>query len=113
MYEQIDYDEFKRIEMRIGKIISAKPNIKARIPAYILEIDFGTEIGVKISSAQLTEYYIIDSLINRCVACVMNFESKRVAGVKSEVLVLAAISDTIETKLLFVDEPVILGSLIS
>lgn len=84
----ISFDEFLATDIRVGRIIAAEPNTKARIPAYILRIDFGDEFGIKTSSAQLTVHYTATELIDRLVVAVMNFEPKRVAGIKSEVLVL-------------------------
>lgn len=79
--------------MRIGTIISANPNTKAKKPAYILEIDFGTDIGRKISSAQLTKNYTVENIIGRQITAVMNFEPMRIAGVKSEVLILGSMGE--------------------
>lgn len=112
MFEQIKFEDFQKIEMRVGQIISAKLNPKAKIPAYVLEINFGETLGTKISSAQLTQNYSVDDLIGKNVVCVLNFDPKRVAGIKSEVLVLGALSSNIGTKLLFIDSPIELGSLI-
>jgi tRNA-binding protein len=84
----VSLDDFQRIDIRVGRILTVAPNTKARKPAYILTVDFGAEIGVKTSSAQLTVHYAADELVGRQVIAVMNFEPKRVAGVKSEVLVL-------------------------
>ena len=113
MDNSIEFSDFEKVAMHVGKIIDVKPNEKAIIPAYILQIDFGAEIGIKISSAQLTVNYQPIDLLNKHVVCVINFAPKRVAGVKSEVLVLGAVSETLGTKLLFVDDPVELGSKVS
>ncbi|MDJ1182758.1 tRNA-binding protein [Roseofilum casamattae] len=88
----ISFDDFLKIEMRVGTVRSAKRNEKAKKPAYILEIDFG-QFGVKTSSAQITEAYQLDELIGSQVIAVTNFPPKRVAGVKSEVLVLAVVEE--------------------
>ena len=88
----ISFDDFLKIEMRVGTVRSAKRNEKAKKPAYILEIDFG-QFGVKTSSAQITEVYALDELVGSQVIAVTNFPSKRVAGVKSEVLVLAVVEE--------------------
>lgn len=85
----IAFSEFMRVDMRVGTILSASPNVHARKPAYVMTIDFGV-LGVKQSSAQITGAYTVDELPGRQVIAVLNFEPKRVAGVKSEVLVLAA-----------------------
>ena len=85
----IENSDFHRVNMMAGTIIDAKLNEKAIRPAYILTIDFG-EHGYKTSSAQLTQNYLCEDLMGEQVIAVMNFESKRIAGIKSEVLVLAA-----------------------
>ena len=89
---EIGFDEFLKVEMRTGTIREATLNPKARVPAYILSIDFGA-LGTRTSSAQLTENYRPDDLIGKQVVAVLNFATKRVAGVKSQVLVLGAVSD--------------------
>lgn len=90
MIEQIEYNDFAKIDLRIGTIIAAEVNQKARIPAYILQIDFGHE-NIKTSSAQITKNYQPEALVGVQVVAVMNFPAKRVAGVKSEVLILGAV----------------------
>jgi len=84
--QTIEWQDFERVELRVGTLLSAHLNEKANKPAYILEVDLG-ELGVKTSSAQLTAHYTPEQLIGRQVLCVCNFAPKRVAGVRSEVLV--------------------------
>ncbi len=89
---RIGFDHFLGVEIRTGTIVEAVLNPKARVSAYVLRIDFGAH-GVKTSSAQITDNYGADDLVGKQVVAVLNFEPKRVAGVKSEVLVLGAVSD--------------------
>jgi tRNA-binding protein len=84
----ITFDAFLAVDIRVGRITSAKFNPTAIKPAFHLEVDFGPEIGVKQSSAQLTVHYTAESLVGLLVVAVVNFAPKRIAGVKSEVLVL-------------------------
>lgn len=87
MAGEITWDDFERVELRVGTVLAAEPLEGARKPAYKLSIDFGPEIGVKRSSAQLTHLYTPDGLIGRQVLGVVNFPPKRIAGFVSEVLV--------------------------
>ncbi len=84
----IDYDDFARVDIRVGTVVSALPNVAARKPSLVLEVDFGPSIGVKKTSAQLTELYRPEELIGRQVAAVVNFPPKQIAKMVSEVLVL-------------------------
>ena len=88
MKDLISYADFTKIEIRLGTIISAKLNNKLKNPSYVLKIDFGDEIGVKKSSAQLTKNYNIDQLLNKQIAAVINFPKKQIGDLISEVLVL-------------------------
>lgn len=90
----IDFEDFERVEMATGTITDARVNDKARMPAYVLTIDFGPGYGERTSSAQITRNYRPEDLVGRQIVAVMNFPSKRIAGVKSEVLVLGAVSET-------------------
>ena len=87
----IGFEDFQKVEINIGTIVEASLNEKARNPAYVLRIDFGEKLGVKTTSAQLTENYHPQDLVGKQVSAVMNFPPMRVAGVKSEVLVLAGV----------------------
>ena len=91
MKEQITYDIFDKVDIRVGTVISVKKNEKARKPSLVVEVDFGKEIGIKQSSAQITHYYNAESLVGKQVIGVCNFPTKNIAGVVSEVLVLGAI----------------------
>ena len=91
MKEQITYDVFDKIDIRIGTVISVKKNEKARKPSLVVEVDFGKDIGIKQSSAQITHYYNEENLINKQVIGVCNFAEKNIAGVVSQVLILGAI----------------------
>ena len=91
MKEQITYDIFDKVDIRIGTIISVKKNEKARKPSLVIEVDFGKEIGIKESSAQITHYYNEDNLKGKQVIGVCNFPEKNIAGIKSQVLILGSV----------------------
>ena len=84
----ISYKDFKLVDIRVGTIISAEENLKLNNPSIILKIDFGKKIGIKKSSAQLIKNYKPEELINKQIAAVVNFESKQIGNLISEVLVL-------------------------
>ena len=88
----INFENFSKFNIVVGTIIHAQLNKLAKKPAYELDIDFGKDIGIKKSSAQITNYEI-NELLGRQVVAVTNFSSKHIAGVISEVLILAAVND--------------------
>ena len=88
MKDIISYSDFTKIEIRVGTIIFAELNHKLRKPSFVLKIDFGDEIGIKKSSAQLTKNYKVDQLLHKQIAAVVNFPKKQIGNLISEVLVL-------------------------
>ncbi|MBQ9045296.1 MAG: tRNA-binding protein [Oscillospiraceae bacterium] len=93
MKEQTTFDEFLKLDIRVGTITAARVFEKARRPAYQLEVDFGGDIGVKRSSAQITEHYTCEELIGKQVLAVVNFPPRQIANFFSEVLVLGTYSE--------------------
>ena len=88
---EITYEDFKKVQIKLGTILEVKNNEKARKPSLVLKVDFGEGVGIKQSSAQITHYYNKESLIGKQVVGVCNFPTKNIAGVISEALVLGAI----------------------
>jgi len=88
---EITWNDFEKVEMRIGTILDVQDFPKAKKPAYIMEIDFGAEIGLRKSSAQITQRYSKDSLIGKQIVAVVNFPKKQIANFMSECLVLGAV----------------------
>ena len=109
--EEINFEDFFRVQIRTGSILEATLNRKALNPAYILRIDFGP-LGIKTSSAQITENYQPDELVGLQISAVLNFPTRRVAGFKSEVLVLGAYSEEKGVVLLTPTDSVENGSLV-
>ncbi|MBZ0111340.1 MAG: tRNA-binding protein [Thermoanaerobaculia bacterium] len=85
--EAIEWSDFQRVDLRVGTILEAKEFPQARRPAYILHVDFGPEIGVKKSSAQITALYTPEDLVGRRVVGVVNFPPKQIGPVRSECLI--------------------------
>ncbi len=108
----ITFDDFDKVEIRVGKIIKVETFPKARKPAYKLWIDFG-ELGIKKSSAQITKLYIPEELIERQILAMTNFPPRQIADFLSEVLVLGVMLDNDEVALIQSDRPLPLGRKIS
>ena len=109
MKDLISYSDFTKIEIRLGTIISAELNNKLQNPSYVLKIDFGDEIGVKKSSAQLTKNYNIEQLLGKQIAAVLNFPKKQIGNLISEVLVLGFPDDNNEPILISPDKNLVNG----
>ena len=99
----LSWEEFEKTEMRVGTILEANDFPEARKPAYQLTIDFGTEIGIRKSSAQITKRYTKEDLVNRQVVAVVNFPKKQVGKFMSECLVLGAVGQEGDVVLLSPD----------
>jgi tRNA-binding protein len=100
----IDFGQFEAVDMRVGRVVSVEPFPEARVPAWKLAIDFGPEVGVKRSSAQIT-HYSREQLEGTLVIGVVNLTPRRVAGFSSEVLVLGALDPVAGVVLLRPDKP--------
>ena len=88
---EITNDDFKKVQIKVGTVLEVKKNDKARKPSLVIKVDFGSKIGIKQSSAQITHFYTSENLIGKQVIGVCNFSAKNIAGVFSEVLILGAI----------------------
>lgn len=105
----IPFEDFLKVDVRVGRIVSAEPFPEARKPAYRLTIDFGAEIGVKRSSAQITEHYRLEDLPGRLIAAVVNFAPRQIGPFMSEVLCLGFPDAAGKVVLVSVDRDVPLG----
>jgi tRNA-binding protein len=106
---EITWEDFDKVDIRVGEVVEVEPFPEARKPAMRLEIDFGVPFGTRRTSAQLTRNYEPEDLVGRQVVAVVNFPPKRIAGFKSEVLVLGVPDDDGEVVLLSPDMDVPLG----
>lgn len=104
--ETISFDDFLRVDVRVGTIVAADPFPEARRPAYKLTIDFGPAIGRKRSSAQVTSHYALDELVGRQVAAVVNFPPRQIGPFMSEVLTLGFPDEGGEVVLIAPSKPV-------
>ena len=107
--DQIAFDDFMKVDVRVGQVVKAEPFPEARKPAYRLTIDFGPDIGVKRSSAQITKHYTLDDLHGRKVAAVVNFPPRQIGPMMSEVLTLGFPDADGEVVLVGVDREVPVG----
>ena len=106
----ISFNDFLEVELRVGEITSAEPFPEARKPAYILQIDFGPEIGIRKSSAQITDLYQPEALIGKQVVAVVNFPKKQIGPIQSECLVTGFHNEKGEVALCVPDKQVPKGT---
>jgi tRNA-binding protein len=108
--QTISWDEFEKVELRVGRVLSAKVFQEARTPAYVLQVDFGEEIGIRKSSARITHLYRPEDLVGKLVVAVVNFPKKQIGPLMSECLVTGFHTADGEVALCVPDRPVPLGS---
>jgi tRNA-binding protein len=106
---EISFDDFLKLDIRVGRVVRAEPFPEARKPAIKLWVDFGGDLGVRKSSAQITKHYTPEALIGRQVLAVVNFPPRQIGKVMSEILVLGVPDDAGEVVLLRPDIEVPLG----
>ena len=106
---EIGFDDFMKVDVRVGQVLKAEPFPEARKPAFKLTIDFGPDIGVKKSSAQITVHYTVDQLVGRKVAAVVNFPPRQIGPFMSEVLTLGFPDENGAVVLVGVDREVPVG----
>lgn len=108
--QEITWQDFMQVELRVGRVIAAQVFKESRRPAYILKIDFGAEIGIKKSSAQITHLYGPEDLLGKLVVAVVNFPKKQIGPIMSECLVTGFHNEQGEVALCVPDKPVPVGS---
>jgi tRNA-binding protein len=108
--ETIGWDDFMKVELRVGRVLEARPFPEARKPAYVLRVDFGPEIGERKSSAQVTDLYRPEDLVGRLVVAVVNFPKKQIGPLQSECLVTGFHDDAGRVALCVPDRDVPLGT---
>ena len=91
MKKEITFEDYSKVQILVGTVLKVSKNEKARKPSLVVEVDFGKDVGIKKSSAQITHYYNSENLLGKQVIGVCNFPKKNIAGVISEVLILGAI----------------------
>jgi len=108
--QTIAWDDFAKVELRVGRVIGAEVFAAARKPAYVLQVDFGPEIGTRKSSAQITRHYQPEELVGRLVVAVVNFPKKQIGPLMSECLVTGFHDGNGDVVLCVPDKPVPLGT---
>lgn len=108
--EAISWNDFEKVELRVGRILSAEVFKEARKPAYVMHIDFGEDIGQRKSSAQITKHYTTDELVGRLIVAVVNFPKKQIGPIMSECLVTGFADEDGEIVLCGIDKDVPLGA---
>lgn len=108
--ETISWDDFSRVELRVGRVVDARVFAEARKPAYVLQIDFGAELGIRKASAQITKLYAPEELVGKLVVGVINFPKKQIGPLMSECLVTGFYDADGDVALCVPDKPVPLGA---
>lgn len=106
----ITWDDFTKVELRVGRVVGAEPFAEARKPAYVLHVDFGPQIGIKKSSAQITARYTPEALLGRLVVGVVNFPKKQIGPLMSECLITGFHDEAGQVVLCVPDQDVPLGT---
>ena len=108
--DEISFADFMKVELRVGRVVSAETFPQARKPAYILQVDFGKELGIRKSSAQITDLYETKDLVGRLVVAVVNFPPKQIGPIRSHCLVTGFHDESGHVALCVPDKPVPLGT---